>query len=185
VKPPDAVFVYGTLRPGGRFWNQVLASRAVVVSPPQRLMGLALLAGPGFPLAVRCEPSADGSPPASAPAEVTAVHPCTGIVGECVTVSDADLAGVLSDLDQVEGVPDLFERVRVAGLWMYLATNATIASHRGQPVTTGDWLDWDRDARCAWEHDRGHPYPQPGEVASRSADSCGVGPGGEQRPAGD
>jgi len=140
------LFVYGTLRPGGRFWDR-LAPWVREVGATGTLRGHSLFAGPDYPLAA---PAPDGWGPA------------TGVVGEPVVVDDAAAEEALAVVDTIEGAPELFQRVAVAdGMWVYVATPATLLEVAGVEVPTGDWFDARPAARAAWETALAVPYPGP------------------------
>lgn len=139
------VFVYGTLRPGGQHWAS-LSPWVRAVGATGVLDGHHLFAGPAYPLA------------APAPA---GWGPATGVVGEAVEVDDSAAGEVLEHLDAVEGAPELFRRVQVAGMWLYLATAATLLEVAGQAVASGDWFDVEPSARGAWERALAMPYGGP------------------------
>jgi gamma-glutamylcyclotransferase (GGCT)/AIG2-like uncharacterized protein YtfP len=150
---PDAgelLFVYGTLRPGGRYWQEFLAGRDLPMSAPTRVADLVLLAGPGYPLAVRRHDLAG--------AGLLAPDSAAGVVGEVITVPGGASNELLDDLDALEGVPELFTRECIDGLWVYLATPATVANLGGEILTHGDWLLTDDPSRDAWEQVRDCPY---------------------------
>jgi gamma-glutamylcyclotransferase (GGCT)/AIG2-like uncharacterized protein YtfP len=168
------VFVYGTLRPGGRFHDTGFEDDAVAVTGPVRLSGLALHEGPGWPL--------------------TVANPDATVVGEVITVAESAAAKVLERLDAIEGAPILFERHLLAspvalmrstpplttplprapegvttgdplgltvGVWLYVATLSTIRDHAGPQIPSGDWFDLDPAAREAWERTLGRRYEAP------------------------
>lgn len=145
------VFVYGTLRPGGNYWNQALAGRVTSVSATVRIDGLHLIDGPGYPMAVRGDGDVAGGR-------------ASGVVGEVVDVPLPLAATVLADLDHIEGVPALFERIDIDGVWVYVASTGTAPVTRpGMPtagtlVTSGDWFDVAPTARAAWEREMGRGY---------------------------
>lgn len=139
------LFVYGTLRPGGRFWEQI-ADLVSAVGSTGTLTGYRLIAGPSYPLAT---PAPDGE------------FPTTGVVGEPVEVDDAVAGQLLAITDTIEGAPELFGRVEVAGMWCYLATPQTLVEVGGTPVASGDWFDVDPSAREAWEAALAMPYVGP------------------------
>lgn len=138
-------FVYGTLRPGGQFWQRV-AHRVTSVGATGTLGGHSLFAGPTYPLAA---PAPEGWGPA------------TGVVGEQVEVADDDAEAVLAELDAIEGAPDLFARVLVGDMWVYLATAQTLLEVAPRPVPTGDWFDARPPAQVAWEAALATPYTGP------------------------
>lgn len=127
-----AVFVYGTLRPGGQRWQGHLAEH-VAAAEPARLVGARLHLAPGYPVMVDDTESRE-------------------VVGDVVWLAPAAVDHVLPLLDEVEGhtpgAPDnLYERVRrtvttaagpvaawtyVAGPLMDVATLAVLPS--------GDWF---------------------------------------------
>lgn len=159
------VFVYGTLRPGGVFWTQALAGRVTNVSATVRINGLSLIDGPGYPLAVRGDGDACVAIDAgSGPDADAAGEWASGVVGEVVDVPVALAATVLADLDRIEGVPALFERISIDGVWVYVASTGTAQVTRpGMPttgtlVTSGDWFDVAPTARAAWEREMGRGY---------------------------
>jgi hypothetical protein len=78
-----------------------------------------------------------------------------------VGVPDGIASEVFGDLDVLEGAPELFTRELVDGLWVYLATPATVADLGGEVLTHGDWLLTDDPSRDAWEQVRGCPYGPP------------------------
>jgi len=82
-------------------------------------------------------------------------------VGEPVEVDDADAEAVLAELDAIEGAPDLFSRVLIGDLWVYLATPATLLDLAPRPVPTGDWFDARPSARVAWESALATAYAGP------------------------
>ena len=133
------VFVYGTLRPGGRFWHQALAGRVAAVGPTVRLPGLQLWDGPGFPLAV-----GGGT--------------VKSVVGEVVSIVPGHAAGVMADLDRIEAVGELFDRVDRDGVWVYVATASGLSACGAERIASGDWFDVDPEARAAWEQLMGVPY---------------------------
>lgn len=147
------VFVYGTLRPGGVFWTQALVGRVTNVSDTMRIGGLHLIDGPSYPLAVR----GDGGDDAAG-------GRASGVVGEVVDVPVALAATVLADLDRIEGVPALFERISIDGVWVYVAsTGIAHVTRPGRPTTgtlvnSGDWFDVAPTARAAWEREMGRGY---------------------------
>jgi gamma-glutamylcyclotransferase (GGCT)/AIG2-like uncharacterized protein YtfP len=155
------VFVYGTLRPGGVFWTQALAGRVTNVSATVRIDGLHLIDGPGYPLAVRGDGDARVDTDADAGA---AGGRASGVVGEVVDVPLPLATAVMADLDRIEGVPALFERIDIDGVWVYVAsTGAAQATRPGMPtagtlVTSGDWFDVAPTARAAWEREMGRGY---------------------------
>lgn len=127
-----AVFVYGTLRPGGQRWQGHLADHVAAVEPA-RLVGATLHLGPGYPVMVDC----------SAPKDV---------VGDLAWLAPADADDVIARLDEVEGhVPggpdNLFERVRrtvttEAGTvvaWTYVA-GPMLAVAPLRELPSGDWF---------------------------------------------
>ncbi len=71
---------------------------------------------------------------------------------------------MLADLDRIEGVPALFERIDIDGVWVYVASTGTAQVTRpGMPtagtlVTSGDWFDVAPTARAAWEREMGRGY---------------------------
>jgi len=165
------VFVYGTLRPGGVFWAQALAGRVTNVSATVRIDGLHLIDGPGYPLAVRGDDDlrvdAGAGAGAGAVAGVAgdiAGGRASGVVGEVVDVPLSLATAVLADLDRIEGVPALFERIRIGGVWVYMASarTATLTSTGlaagGTLVVSGDWFDVAPTARAAWEREMGRSY---------------------------
>lgn len=144
------IFVYGTLRPGGRFWPRVARS-VRRVGPTGVLAAHTLFAGDTYPLAAPT-PTGWGT--------------STGVVGEPLEVDEADAEAVLGVLDGIEGAPELFQRTvvgdRVLGeLWVYVATPDTLRATAGGPVPSGDWFDVDRGARAAWESVLAAPYSGP------------------------
>lgn len=147
------LFVYGTLRPGGPYWQEFLAGWDLPTSDTTRLADLVLVAGPGYPLAVRRHEPAG--------AELPGLSTAAGVVGEVVTVPDAASNELFRDLDALEGVPELFTRECVDGLWVYLATPATVADLGGEILSHGDWLLADDSTRAGWEQVRGCPYGPP------------------------
>jgi hypothetical protein len=102
--------------------------------------------------------------------------PPSGVVGEIVNIPTPLARAVLSDLDRIEGVPHLFERITMDSVWVYVATAdtdgrsvgaATGASSEaldesalamGSVVTTGDWFDVAPAARRAWQTEMGRDY---------------------------
>ncbi|WP_354643964.1 gamma-glutamylcyclotransferase family protein [Kitasatospora camelliae] len=128
------VFVYGTLRPGGRNHRAHLAGRTTAVRPGT-LPGAALHDGPGYPYLVAC--------------------PGRSVHGELVTLDPARYAEVLAALDHLEDCrPDgsgeyVRRRLEVTGAggepepaWVYLAGAAVEAALRERPalIASGDWL---------------------------------------------
>lgn len=144
------LFVYGTLRPGGRFWSQV-APWVDDVSATVRLDGLNLFAGPGYPLAAE-SPEGWGA--------------ARGVVGEVLSVDDATSSEALGVVDRIEGEPHLFRRIERGGWWAYVATPSTLLDLAGQPIPTGDWFDLDTGAREAWEETLRRAYVGP-EISPR------------------
>jgi gamma-glutamylcyclotransferase (GGCT)/AIG2-like uncharacterized protein YtfP len=165
---PARVFVYGTLRPGGVFWFQALAGRVSAVSSTVRVAGLHLVNGPGYPMAVRAvtqESSSQGMPP-------------SGVVGEVVDIPMPLARAVLADLDRIEGVPHLFERITIDGVCVYVAAasaagragDGTLGADTpsesvavtgvaiGSVVASGDWFDVAPAARHAWQVEMGRDY---------------------------
>ena len=145
------IFVYGTLRPGGLFWDQ-LAPWVSEVGPTGVLGGHRLLAGDDYPLAVPAPHGAEGADDAEGP---------VGVVGEPVVVAGEHAAGALRVVDAIEGVPDLFTRVEVGGLWVYVATPDTRLTAGLRVVASGDWFDVEPGAARAWEATLGTPYLGP------------------------
>ncbi|MCX4745547.1 gamma-glutamylcyclotransferase [Kitasatospora sp. NBC_01287] len=156
--PVLPVFVYGTLRPGGRYHDRYLGGRCERIEPAV-LAGAALHDGPGYPYAV-----ADADP-------------TRRVRGELVTVHEAAFARVLAALDVLEEcrpdgtglyvrlrrpvtvetapeaapapapAPDLApgpERggaARTVAAWVYLAGPELTARLRAAPapIHSGDW----------------------------------------------
>ena len=155
--PPDhtpdgavAVFVYGTLRPGGHRWEASLAPH-VVARLPARLPGADLYAGPGYPVMVhpttpREVVGDDG------PSEV--VDDGSGeVVGDVVWLAPDTVDEVIASLDEIEGhVPggddNQYERVRrevttprgPVSAWTYVA-GPRIDVATLPVLASGDWLD--------------------------------------------
>ncbi|MFD5558080.1 gamma-glutamylcyclotransferase family protein [Streptomyces sp. NPDC127068] len=140
-------FVYGTLRPGGRYHATHLGDAVAAggTVEPARLPGAVLYDGPGYPYAV----------PAPAPAEV---------LGELVTARPDGYRALLGSLDGLEeyrgaGDPrNLYDRVvrevlRADGTavpaWVYLAAAPVAERLRrgGTRIARGDWLGRARAAR--------------------------------------
>lgn len=140
------LFVYGTLRPGGRYWPHALALFVEAVSPTVVMPGLDLFGGPGFPVAAT-NPLGDDA--------------ATGVVGEVITV-EAKWGGVVLDrLDEIEGHPRLFRREERDGIWVYIATAGTLEKFGTRQVPSGDWFDLDDDAQRAWSAEVGREYVGP------------------------
>ncbi|MCC5953604.1 MAG: gamma-glutamylcyclotransferase [Acidimicrobiia bacterium] len=155
--PPFAV--YGTLRPGGRFWQTALAT---VTTDRRfgRVGGAALFDGPGFPL-VADDPAAPG------------------VLCELTWVDVADHPAALQTLDRIEGVDSrqpssgLYRReVRTVEQYdgdgqplgtvdavLYLANDRTMDELARHQVTSGDWIAVDDQRRHAWSVATGRPYP--------------------------
>lgn len=135
------VFVYGTLRAGGRYWPHALGSCVDAVSPTVTMPGLDLFEGPGYPLAAT---SPDGCG--------------TGVVGEVVTIATPWVGVVLAELDRIEGHPGLFLRVERDGVWTYVATPSTLLDVAGPQIPSGDWFAVDTEACRAWSTELGRTY---------------------------
>ena len=145
------LFVYGTLRPGGRYWSESLGPFVAAVSPTLVLPGFELFRGPGYPVAAASPLGADAA---------------SGVVGEIVTV-EAKWAGVvLASLDRIEGHPTLFRRIDVDGMWFYTATDTTLLDLAGTPISSGDWFDIDDAAQRAWSAELGRTYVGPQSLAT-------------------
>jgi hypothetical protein len=100
--------------------------------------------------------------------------PPSGVVGEIVNIPTPLARAVLGDLDRIEGVPHLFERITMDSVWVYVATADTAgrsvsagtgsgtwdesALAMGSVVTTGDWFDVAPAARRAWQTEMGRDY---------------------------
>jgi gamma-glutamylcyclotransferase (GGCT)/AIG2-like uncharacterized protein YtfP len=140
------LFVYGTLRPGGRYWAEELSAYVEAVSPTVIMPGLDLFGGPGFPIAAT-NPLGDDA--------------ATGVVGEVVAAQPKWTGVVLERLDVIEGHPRLFERVERDGVWVYVATPATLDRLGTRQVPSGDWFDLDDDAQRAWSAEVGRQYVGP------------------------
>lgn len=107
---PSLVFVYGTLMAGGEFHGALGGSR---FAGKRCLTGFRLYdTGLGYPAAT------EG--PGLLYGEVYEVAPET-----------------LATLDAVEGVPDLYRRVLVEDLWVYLWAGPVLEEFR--PVPEGFW----------------------------------------------
>ncbi|MFG2947454.1 gamma-glutamylcyclotransferase family protein [Streptomyces adustus] len=133
-------FVYGTLRPGGRYHDAFLGGRTRSAHPA-RLAGAVLYDGPGYPYAVE-EPGGGG------------------VRGELLTVPVEAYDELLAELDRLEeyvpGDPrSLYLRVeREVGrdadgaavrAWVYVAAPAVAERLRadGRIVEGGDWRAYD------------------------------------------
>jgi gamma-glutamylcyclotransferase (GGCT)/AIG2-like uncharacterized protein YtfP len=132
--PRLPVFVYGTLRPGGRYHASLLHGRTAA-EEPARLPDAVLYEGPGYPYAVE---------------EVGGV-----VLGDLVTLRPAEYDEVLALLDQLEGctpgAPDnLYDRgardvLRADGsavrAWVYFAAGRIARGLRttGTPIPGGEW----------------------------------------------
>lgn len=127
-----AVFVYGTLRPGGQRWRGHLADHVAAVEPAC-LTGARLHLGPGYPVMV------DASPPEA-------------VVGDLVWLSPATVADTIATLDQVEGhtpgaQDNLYERVRrtvttsigPVVAWTYVAGPLLDVTGLAD-IPSGDWF---------------------------------------------
>jgi gamma-glutamylcyclotransferase (GGCT)/AIG2-like uncharacterized protein YtfP len=135
-EPPLPFFVYGTLRPGERYYRRFLQGRTVS-ERPALLSGALLYDGPGYPYAI----AGDGT-----------------ITGTLIEVIPADYPELLATLDELEecigpGHPrNLYDRLvrealvdgRPVRAWTYLAAprlaRELIAG--GTPIPGGDWLTW-------------------------------------------
>lgn len=115
-----AVFVYGTLRPGGGAFEALLAGRVEAVTPAE-LSGYGLRGrGRRYPYVV--------------------AEPGGRVRGELVTVDDR----LLPELDAYEGSEYRRERMQVetddddhAEAWVYVAREEVEV---GEPIPSGDWL---------------------------------------------
>ncbi|MGP9020966.1 gamma-glutamylcyclotransferase family protein [Streptomyces sp. BR1] len=132
---PLPFFVYGTLRPGERYYVRFLRGRTAA-EVPARLPGAVLYEGPGYPYAM------EGG----------------GVVtGALITPSPEAYAQVLVVLDQLEEChgPDdprnMYDRVSrtvelpgggTARAWVYLAAPALARRllAEGTPIPGGDWV---------------------------------------------
>lgn len=128
------VFVYGTLRPGGRNHDRFLRGRTAAARPA-RLSGAVLYEGPGFPYAV--------------------AGPEGEIRGELLTLTAGRYAETLAALDELEGyVPggagNLYDRLVCevsledgarARCWVYVAAEPVARRLRAEGVRVpgGDW----------------------------------------------
>jgi gamma-glutamylcyclotransferase (GGCT)/AIG2-like uncharacterized protein YtfP len=167
VPAPDGavpVFVYGTLRPGGRRWEASLAPH-VVARRPAHLPGADLYEGPGYPVMVHPPaptPAADRGPDGLANGGRFGVGDedpardgedgTRGVVGVVVWLSPGDEDEVIASLDEIEGhVPggddNQYERVRrevttphgPVSAWTYVA--GPRIDVRSLPILrSGDWL---------------------------------------------
>ncbi|WP_205571335.1 gamma-glutamylcyclotransferase family protein [Streptomyces sp. YIM 130001] len=136
-------FVYGTLRPGGRYHDAYLNGH-LLAEEPGLLQDTLLYEGPGYPYAVRT--------PSAGP-----------VRGSLITPLPAHYARVLDALDHLEGYrpgsPDhLYDRVPLDVLrepapsrnalpqavraWVYVAPAGLAARLRasGTPLPGGDWF---------------------------------------------
>lgn len=134
-------FVYGTLRPGERYYLRLLRGRTASEAPA-RLPGAVLYEGPGYPYAIQ----GDGV-----------------VTGALIAPRPEEYGQVLRLLDQLEeyrgpGDPrNLYDRVErtvelpgggAARAWVYLAA-APLAREllaHGTPLPGGDWLTVRRPA---------------------------------------
>ncbi|GAA3304616.1 gamma-glutamylcyclotransferase family protein [Streptomyces cinereospinus] len=136
-------FVYGTLRPGGRYHDALLRGRTRAEAPA-RLAGAVLYEGPGYPFAVR--------------------EPGGVVTGALITPLPDAYGELLADLDRLEEyVPgdarNLYERVSrevvrdtdgaTLRAWVYVAAPAVEARLRagGRIIPGGDWPARDRSRR--------------------------------------
>lgn len=139
--PALPFFVYGTLRPGERYYLRLLAGRTAHEAPA-RLPGAVLYEGPGYPYATR----GDGV-----------------VTGALLTPRPEAYAEVLRVLDLLEechgpGDPrNLYDRVErtveplggaAARAWVYLAAAPLARELRehGTALPGGDWLTARRPA---------------------------------------
>jgi len=123
------VAVYGTLRPGGGNYEWCAAPHRPIVHSGV-VEGFALVDGPGFPYAV---PVADQT-----------------IVVDVLSFSIETWADAAHDLDQLEGYPHHYDRVRVfvepgehdgTEAWLYTPRNAARVIERFGFVLSGDWFN--------------------------------------------
>lgn len=132
--PPLPVFVYGTLRRGGRFHHDLLAGRAVTIEPA-RLAGATMWDNHGaYPF--------------------VALVGAGSVLGELVTAPAGDHVDLLGALDHLEGhepgAPDnLYERVIVEvetaegaqRAWVYVRTDVEDLDRALPRIPGGDWFD--------------------------------------------
>ncbi|MFI6682142.1 gamma-glutamylcyclotransferase family protein [Streptomyces sp. NPDC050485] len=134
AEPPLPFFVYGTLRPGQRYYRRFLRGRTVS-ERPALLTGALLYDGPGYPYAI----AGDGT-----------------ITGSLIEVEPADHAELLAALDELEGyvgpghprntydrlVREVLADGRRVRCLTYLAAPRLARELRatGTPITGGDWL---------------------------------------------
>lgn len=163
------VFVYGTLRSGQGNWSWALAGRTLT---EQRgtLTGARMHDNHGFPFVLR------------------STDPGDTVVGEVMTVADADYTDVLRSLDGLEGYygPDsttnMYDRVIVeitldTGETVRAYTYLTGASLVDRVTATmpridsGDWVahDTNRPTTSAW-YDQDETAPYADEFAGEFAD---------------
>ena len=153
-----AVFVYGTLRPGGHRWEVSLAPH-VVARLPARLPGADLYAGPGYPVMVhpttpREVVGDDGSGEVVGDRSGEVVGDGPGeVLGDVVWLAPDIVDEVIASLDEIEGhVPggddNQYERVRrevttprgPVSAWTYVA-GPRIDVATLPLLASGDWLD--------------------------------------------
>ena len=123
MSEPHRVFVYGSLMQGLMYHH--LLGDSVCVGTAVTQEGFLMISLGPYPAAV----DAAGAP----------------VQGELYEVDDR----ILADLDRLEGVPDLYERRRIAlrdqgEAWMYLMAAETVPGgvEHHAPVPDGDWRAW-------------------------------------------